>query len=284
MRYPHILSALRSEPWFITPDAFQAIADVVQSRLAASPTMADILPPARPSGAEPEKEPAPDSPPGVALIRAHGILGKHLGLMERMCGGCDYDSIVQQTATSLGDPAVSAGVLHVQSPGGMSVGSGEAFDALRAIRAQTGKPLIGFVDGQCCSAGYYLLAACDAIVMTRSAQLGSIGCMITLEDRSGALEQARIKRYTFKSGTMKDIGNPDRAPTPEEVATIQARVDQLGGMFSADMAAARPQIAAEVFETSLSYFGQEALSRGLADEMVPDLQHVLLSLAKPASV
>lgn len=282
MRYPHILSALRSEPWFITPDAFQAIADVVQSRLAASPTMADILPPARPIGADPEEEPAPDSPPGVALIRAHGLLGKHLGLMERMCGGCDYDTVVQQTATALGDPAVSAGVLHVNTPGGMAIGAAEAYDAIREIRAQTGKPLIAFVDGQCSSAGYYLAAACDAIVMTRSAQLGCIGAMVTMEDRSAANAAAGIKRYTFKSATMKDLGNPDRAPTPEEMATLQGRIDQIGGMFRADMAAARPQIAEEVFATGISYIGQEALARGLADEMAPDLQTVLLSLAESA--
>jgi protease-4 len=276
MRYAHILAKLRSEPWFITDAALSSIESVVHSRIPG-PGPVGSMP-------EPENDPATpiDAPKGVAVIRAHGIIGKHLGMMERMCGGLDYDSITTAVAAAAGDPTISAIVLHIHSPGGMAVGAGEAFDQLRAIRAQSGKDLIGFCDSQACSAGYYLLAACDTILATKTAQLGSIGCMLSFTETSGADAAAGRKRYTFKTGTMKDIGTPDRAPTPEEMTALQARADYLGGIFFADMQSARPQIAPEVYEKALSYFGTQAAAVGLVDEFVPDLQSVLLGLVAPA--
>lgn len=276
--YPHILAALRSEPWFITDAAFNSIADLVLARVAGG-VLADAGG-AAPASSDEEQDAPPEPVPSVAVIRCHGILGKNLGLMERACGGVDYDALVEQIAKSAATPGVENIVVSFSTPGGHAIGCAEAFDAICDIRAQFGRPILGFVGARCCSAGMYLAGACDGILATRTAELGSIGCMLTLEDRSGANDQARIKRYTIKSATMKDIGNPDRAPTPEELSTLQARVDYLGGIFRADMQSARPQISPEVYEKGLTYMGAQAVTMGLADELVPSLAAVVASLSE----
>lgn len=279
MRYAHILATLRTEPWFATEATLESIDQLIRSRLATpaprahedNPDLYD----------EDDDEPVPSAPaapvvaPAIPVVRVHGVLGKHLSSMAISCGGCDYDDRVRAIAAAAAAPTTQAVVVHFHSPGGMAQGCSEAFDAIRRIRAETGKSIYAFVDGTCCSAAYYMAGACDAIYATRSAQLGCIGAMLTLTVAAEANAKAGIVRRTFKTATMKDLGNPDRERTPEEDAVLQARIDYLGGIFRADMQAARPQIAAEVFETGLSYFAPDAVRLGLADEIVPDLASLL---------
>jgi signal peptide peptidase SppA len=277
MRYAHILSTLRTAPWFATEATLESVDQLLRSRLAATPRAHEDNPDLYDE--DDDKTPvAPAAPvvyPAIPVVRVHGVLGKHLSGMAISCGGADYDDRVRAIGEAARAATSQAVVVHFHSPGGMAQGCAEAFDAIRRIRAETGKPIYAFVDGNCCSAAYYMAGACDAIYATRSAQLGCIGAMHTLTVATEANAKAGIVRRTFKTATMKDLGNPYRERTPEEDAVIQARIDYLGGIFRTDMAASRPQIAAEVFETGLSYFAPDALRLGLVDEIVPDLASLL---------
>jgi len=285
MRYAHIIAALHSEPWFATEATLESIDRLLRSRLASSaPRLHEDNPDLDGTDADERPAASPIAPATalqtIAVVRAHGVLGKHISGMALTCGGCDYDQLVGSLRSVLSAPATRGAILHLHSPGGMATGAAEAYDAIRALRAEfPQKTLVAFVDSLCCSAAYYLAAACDAIFATRGAQLGCIGAMLTLEIRTGANEKAGIVRRTFTSATMKDLGNPDRERTPAEDSHIQSRVDYLGGIFRADMLAARPEIAPPVFETGLAYYAPEALTLGLCDEIVPDLAAVVAALS-----
>lgn len=273
MKFAHILSRLTSEPWFITPDALAAITSLLEARLARGVLMeaaGDM--PAVEDPCEPEL-------PDVAIVRVHGVLGQHLSLMEKICGGVDYADIVERVAGAVADPAVSSIVLHINSRGGMAIGCGECYGQLMRLRASTAKPIIAFVDGICCSAAMYIAAASSAIICTESAMLGSIGTILTVEDHTEKNAKEGIKRFAIKSASMKDIGSPDRPMTAEEKSILQQRVDFLGGMFVRDFTAGRSAVGAvvspEVFATALTWFGQQAVDRGLADEVVPSLPDFL---------
>lgn len=283
MKFAHILSRLTSDPWFITPDALAAITSLLEARLASGVLMADG------AAAEPaDDEAAAPVIPAVAVLRVHGIFGQHLSLMERICGGVDYNTVVERVAAAIADPAVSAIILHINSRGGMAVGCGECYGQLARLRASTSKPMIAFVDGVCASAAMYLAASCQAIVCTESAQLGSIGTILTVEDHTEKNAKEGIKRFSIKTASMKDIGSPDRVMTDEERAVLQARVDFLGGMFIRDFTAGRATVGAvvspEVFTTGLTWFGQQALDRGLADEVVPSLNDFLTRFSAHSAV
>lgn len=274
MKFAHVLNRVTGSPWFITEDALANITNLLESRLSAGRFESVEVDPEKlePAGVMTRAE-------GVAVIPVHGILGKHLGLMEMMCGGVDFDVLSGMVRQAAEDSATLATVLHIHSPGGSAIGCAETFATLREIRQKTGKPLYAFCDSVCASAGYYLAAACDGIFATTTAEVGCIGSMLKVTDRSAANAAAGIKRFTFTSARMKDIGNPDRTPTPEEMAHFQSRIDFLGGMFKRDMQAARPQIAGEVFEKGVTYFGAEAEAVGLVDEVIPDISTLISQLS-----
>lgn len=280
MRYAHILARVTDSPWLITEPALHAIADLLEARIFSAALAAD-------PGAESDERAEPlavsEPIPGVAVISVRGLLGKHLSMMEMLCGGADYDVICGLIDEAARDAHVSALVLTLDSPGGTAVGCAEAFARINAIRAETGKKIWAFCDTKCCSGAMYLAAACDGIYCTPTASLGCVGAMLTIEDRSAQLATQGIRRLTIKSASMKDIGNPDRAPTPEELTELQTRIDYLGGMFRRDVLAGRPHVAPEVFEKGLTYFGEQAVAVGLADAVIPSLALLVSELTAPVS-
>jgi ClpP class serine protease len=198
--------------------------------------------------------------------------------METMCGGCDYDTLAAVIEDALQQPDVKAIVIAMDSPGGTAVGAAETFARIQAIRAKTGKEVWAFCDTKACSAMYYLAAACDGIVCTVTASLGCVGSMLTIEDRSGQLAAQGVRRLTIKSASMKDIGNPDRPPTPGEISELQQRIDFLGALFKRDVLAGRGEVNPEVFAKGLTYFGDDAVKMGLADEVVPSIEDFVAKL------
>lgn len=274
MRYAHILARVTDSPWLITEQALSAITALLEARIfsAAAPVTTED------ERAEPLA--ITEKAAGVAVISLRGILGKHLSMLEMMCGGCDFDMVAGLIDEAAHDESVSAIVLHLDSPGGTAVGCAETYARINAIRAETGKKIYAFCDTKACSAAYYLACACDGVFCTATASLGCIGSMLTIEDRSGELAAKGIRRLTIKSASMKDIGNPDRAPTPEELTELQQRIDFLGGMFKRDVLAAREHVAPEVFAKGLTYFGEQAVAVGLADRVVPSLETLVAELTE----
>ncbi len=272
MRYAHLVTRFTSEPWFIDPATLQALAGLLTARLdgaASAPSSGD--------GAAPPE--APVSPlDSLAIIGVNGVLGQHLSLMETACGAASYESLVARVQAAAADPAIKQIALYVNSRGGTCAGCTEAFTRLNQIKTASGKPLIGFCDSVGGSAAFYLLAACDAIVCTPTARLGCIGSILSYDVTAAKDAKDGIQRFTFKTATMKDIGTPDRVPTPTETDQLQAMVDTYGRLFVADMRAARPQIAEEVFTTGLTYIGEQAVAVGLADFVTPDFQSFLETL------
>lgn len=268
MRYAHILARVTDSPWLITEQALSAITNLLESRIAGA-----AMQPMLEAGSDENSDPiaVTEKQSGVAVITVHGIFGKHLSGMEMMCGGCDFDVVANLIDEAASDPDVRAIVLHIDSPGGTAVGCAEAFAQINGIREKTKKEIYAFCDTRLCSAAYYLACACDGIFCTVTATLGCIGSMLTIEDRSGELAAKGVRRLTIKSASMKDIGNPDRPPTVEELSELQKRIDFLGGMFKADVTAARESVAPEVFAKGLTYFGAQAVEVGLADKVVPSL-------------
>lgn len=279
MKFAQILSRLTGAPWFITEDALVSITDLLAARLA-SPAIAPRMPIELD---DEEDEPLPAQVPGVAVIPVHGVLGNHLSMMEQSCGGVDFGALVSQARAAAMDPNVGKILFHFKvCPGGTANGCPETFAALRNIRSEFGKPMVSLVTGMCCSAGYYIAAASDAIFATESAMVGSLGVIRFVEDRSEAMARAGVKRFAIKSGRMKDIGNPDRPSTEEERTVLQAMTDHLASMFQRDMNAARSGIAAECFETALPYYATDAQRLGLIDGLTPDAETLLATLADQA--
>lgn len=284
MKYPRILAAIRSAKWAVTPPTLQAIADTLGSHMRGSlhakfsPSAGLIPDSPGPASTQPTED--DDEMPGVAVIQVYGILGKHLSDMETMCGGCDVDAISADMEAALGDSSVQSILFDFDSPGGVVSGIPELAAKIRA--ADQIKPCYAFTEAQCCSAAYWLASACRAVFCTQSADLGSIGVYVALVDDSEWWAKEGYKLNLIKAGEYKAMGISGQPLSDKERALIQADVDNIYSMFTADVLAGRGVVATETMQGQ-TFMGVAAVTANLADEMTDGIETLMMELApKPA--
>ena len=180
-----------------------------------------------------------------------------------------YDDLLEAAQTKLDKPTCDALVLQVSSPGGDFAGMLEASRRLKALAKAAGKPLIGYVDEEACSAAYCLISACDTIVLPPAGVVGSIGVMATIGDRVEQNRQEGLHRVVIGSGKWKGELHPDRPLTDESIGRMQAEIDGLAQLFAELVAEHRPQLTAKkVLALEAETFrGEEAVKAGLADQV-----------------
>jgi protease-4 len=281
MRYAHLLASLRSTPWAALPATIQTVSDLLSARVRGlRPPRADDGLPWEGDDAEPADTPPPPlyqiAAPGVALVEARGIIGKHLSGMAMLCGGCDVERVGAALEAAAEDAGVRSIVLHLDTPGGTVPGVPELASRIRHITTRV--PVYGFVDDLCASAGYWIASACSGIFATPTASLGSIGVYMALVDESQAWAEQGWKLVLVKAGTFKAAGTPGSEITDEQVAQWQQGVDALYAMFAADVRRGRPAVADESMQGQC-FLGAAAQAVGLVDQIVADRDEVLASLA-----
>ena len=237
MKYPRIAATLYSSPWQILPAKFQEISAAFEH--------------ARKSPAA-EPEAAADDPVGplvedwngqkkgihpqiqvngtVALATVRGVLGRNLSRLSMQCGGFDTGLFQEQLANIAEDPTIRALVIDFNSPGGLAAGNTETAAAIRAVSA-SGKHVIGYASGDCCSATYFLACACDEVHAHPASTVGSISTIWAGVDSSKAWAMEGLELKLFATGKFKATGYPGKAWTPEEEANCWATVQPLDDEF-----------------------------------------------------
>jgi protease-4 len=275
--YPRIAAALLSARWCITPAALAAIRNTFEAACAGRLRADEHMP--MPGQPEDYEEAAPVMAEGILVVPVHGVCARYLSAMETDCGGLDLNDTEKTLREAQADPRVQGIVLHFNSPGGTVTGIPELASLIRTI-SET-KPVIAFTDAQCCSAAYWLASACDSIVVTPTADVGSIGVYSALVDESAAWAQEGYKLELMKAGKHKAMGIPGLPLAPEDRALIQAEVNSIYAMFTADVVANRARNGATVAEDTMqgqTFMGGTAVAVGLADRVVGSLTDLLAAL------
>ena len=212
---------------------------------------------------------------GCAVVDVRGPLENHAHAWFD-----SYEDILSRVQAACATSA-RAVVLRLDSPGGDAHGCFEAALAIRAACDAAGKPLLGYVEGECASAAYALASQCHSITIAISALVGSIGVLSSREDVT-AMNAARGLRVALvMSGSRKGDGHPDMPITDAELANTQSIVDSMAAVFFDLVAQGRglkpvaiAQLQARVFH------GEAAVQVGLADA-VGSLTTVLALAASP---
>lgn len=179
-----------------------------------------------------------------------------------------YDAILSRVAAACLSTAPTV-VLRIDSPGGDFPGGLEAARQITAMARQSGKRLVAFTDSQALSAGYMLACACDEIVITPSAYVGSVGVWAALTDMTAHNRMLGANIVIVPSGERKADRNPNVAITEATVAALQAEVDSMAGLFFAAVSSSRKLSVADVrAHQGASLFGAAALQARLADRIV----------------
>lgn len=255
-----------SAPWAITPEMFSEVQGIygrhvrgekidisaLESRLGVS------LQNARKS-LEVEN--------GVAVISLDGVLAKRMNFFMYISGGTSTQIAAVQLAAALADPAVTAIVLHVDSPGGTVDGTSELADAVFAARGI--KPVIAIADGTMASAAYWIGSAAEKVfIASPTTVVGSIGVVSTHVDYSRYDKNAGIDAIEITAGKYKRLETESGSLTREGRVVMQSQVDQIYGIFVDAVARNRGAGVEDVLSRMADgrvFIGDKAIEAGLVD-------------------
>lgn len=179
-----------------------------------------------------------------------------------------YPYIRRAISRGLADPKVRRIAFVINSGGGEVAGN---FDMVDWVVSQRGrKPIWAIVDEHAYSAAYSIASSADRIVVARTGGVGSIGVLTAWVGYGKALEKQGVEVELIHAGKHKVDGNPYEALSDEVRARIQARIDDLYGIFTATVARNLGMDEAKIRETeALTYGAKQAVELGLAHEVLP---------------
>jgi signal peptide peptidase SppA len=204
---------------------------------------------------------------GVLLIPVKGVLLHDFGY-QLGSWATGYTYIWKAFERGLADGNVRGIALIIDSPGGHVAGNFDLVDKMFAARGQ--KPVRAFAAESAYSAAYSIASAADKIVVSRTGGVGSIGVVTFHVDVSKAVDAAGIKITFIHAGKHKVDGNAYEALPDDVKDRIQARIDELYGVFVSTVARNRADKLDEeaVRKTeALTFTATQATSNGLADEI-----------------
>jgi signal peptide peptidase SppA len=198
---------------------------------------------------------------GIATVTIRGPLDHHASWWWE-----NYESIVDRVRAALEDEGTKAVVLRIDSPGGLVSGCAEAHRKIRALRAESGKPIFAYVDECAASAAYWLACSADEIWLPDTGLVGSIGVITALYDTTESDKKWGVRIQLIASGAYKTDSHPNRPLTTGIIKRAQDRVDYLAEVFFDAVASARGLTAAKVAGLQAGiYQGSQALPARLAD-------------------
>lgn len=209
---------------------------------------------------------------GVAVIKVSGPLFRYANLMTRICGATSYELLAQDFNKAMQNPQIKGILLDIDSPGGEVNGCSELSDMIYQARGT--KPIVAYASGACCSGAYWIASACDKILATDTAILGSIGVVSIFEKDD---EDKTIEIVSSQSPNKRPDIN-----TEEGKAKIQARVDELAEVFIAKVARNRGISKEDVvnnFGAGDVSVGKSAVRQGLSDGL-SSFEAIIINLSK----
>ena len=207
---------------------------------------------------------------------AHVLITGQLAEKPEICAslfGIDqtlYGSIIKAISAVEKDESVNKIILDIDSPGGTVSGVDAAAMAIR----NSSKPTEAHVHNMAASAAFWLASQAGKIVaMTPTVEVGSIGVVVEVTDRSEEDEKRGIKTHTITSTDAPD----KRVDISTEGGRdkIQARLDEIHTVFVQRVSEGRGVSGDKVNED----FGQggvviadKALTAGMIDEVLNSSQ------------
>ena len=211
---------------------------------------------------------------GVALIPITGPIFRYANVFSEVSSAVSLDVLAQDFTRAIDDPAVKSIVLNLDTPGGQVNGIAEFASMVK----RSTKPVVAYVGGSAASAGYWIAAAANEIVIAKTGEVGSIGAVVSIDTRGkrdGVIEIVSSQSPNKRPDVTSDTGR----------AQIQARIDSCAQAFIDDVAAYRGVTVEAVLDKygqGDMRMGREAVSNGMADR-VSTLEEVIAGLIKTHS-
>ena len=194
------------------------------------------------------------SPEKIAVIHVSGVLN-------------DATHFLREFHTFKDSRDVKAIVVRIESPGGTIVPAQEIYEEIRKLRGS--KPVVASLGNVAASGGYYVASAAEEIVANPGSITGSIGVLAVFQNYQELMNKIGLKTEVMKSGEFKDLGNPMRDMTPEEMEMEQQLLENIHQQFIRDVALGRNRSVEEILPLADGrvFTGEQALKEGLVDRL-----------------
>ena len=137
-----------------------------------------------------------------------------------------------------------------------------------------GHHFIAFVDDMCASGGYMMASACDEIICTDTATIGSIGVYATTFNFHDLAQKIGMRELVFKTSNHKG-GIPEYAQyTDDEVISMKKSIDYTFNNFKRLIKINRPNVDIDMISTAETWYGYDALDKGLVDIITTRLEFI----------
>lgn len=281
-----VIDVATATPWAITPEKLLAIQNFLAVRSMGERVSAEEI--EQITAAAQRRSPTGASregtdEPRVAVISVTGTLLPRATGLARSSGVMTTGDIADAVEAAVMDGNVSAVVLDIDSPGGVTTGIPDAASRIMALRGR--KPIVAVANDLMASAAYWLGSAADEIVASPTALVGSIGVYTMHVEASRMLANAGMKVTIVKAGRLKAGGNPYEELSPDARDTMQAIVSEAYDRFVEAVATQRNTSAEDV----IAKYGEgsvltpsQALKVGMVDR-VATLQDTLRRVAASTS-
>ena len=242
------------EPWAITSSALTTILDIAARQNAPPEAVAAKL------GRELQNSYRLEIRDGIAVLPVVGPLFRYANLFTQVSGASSYELLAKDFTQAVENPDVKAIILNIDSPGGEVNGCAEFADMIHEARGV--KPIVAYASGDAASGAYWIAAAADEIVVSKTSALGSIGVVGVYRGNKGedAVEvvssQSPYKRL-----------DPD---TDDGRARLQKRIDAMADVFVEAVAKYRGVASSHVqnhYGSGDVFIGDAAVKQGLADRI-----------------
>ena len=251
-----LVKYLAATEWAILPEKLEQIEAVVAQFVAGTNVALANTPTAVRNAGQ------------VAVIPVEGTITKRAYGLDAFSGVRTTLDVKNDIQAALDNSAVSGIVLSIDSPGGTVDGTKELADFIKM--ATNSKPIVAYADGTMASAAYWLGSAASRIVAFDTAKVGSVGVVVSHQDRSEADKAAGIKTTYIYQGKYKVSGNSTEPLTTESKEYIQGHVDTYYSIFVDAVAENRGIERSKVISDialGAVFIGKAALDLNLVDSI-----------------
>jgi len=158
-------------------------------------------------------------------------------------------------------------VLRLESPGGMVHSYGLAASQIERLRGKEGLKVTVSVDRVAASGGYLMAALGHQILAAPFAILGSIGVVAQVPNVHRLLKKNDVDVEVLTAGEYKRTLTVLGENTEQGRKKFLEELEDVHRLFKASVQAARPSLSVETVATGESWFGTDALARGLCDHL-----------------
>lgn len=194
--------------------------------------------------------------------------------------GTDYRSLAKAVEQLSDNKKCKFIVMNINSPGGMMSGLFEFCEVLRTC----GKPVYAYVGNWACSAAYAIASSCARIYATPTSEVGSVGAIYHILDTSKYYQNLGVEEITIaaRHSENKHLDYKSEAGRKR----LQERIDKAEAFLIDHIAKCRgvtPDDVLEKYGHGDVFYSDEALTRGMVDELVTGLDQCIEKIKNPSS-